>query len=326
MDYMVELYTHPNACDMWCWHCPRAMKAPMEPVSQLQKKHIHLIHQVLEACDKDSMNPRLNISESIQNWKNIQNLLPPYDYSLLLYHAVGIWATCIDDLEILPGLFHSGTDLSRVEGHLALNMGNQPKKIIFDKIEQLQRVIDEYIIKLWQGKYGVDPLSVNIALWSNALNKRDFAAIIEEKDNILTLLYYLLFWKNSYQDAWFWLEKRFIDASIDSKFWLGVLGFRSNDHLSIKYGSYRFVSNERLKTPMSNQYLLNIYQNINDLTISIFPDKVMVHHDTADINNPFLWFTYEEFTLILLKKGWTFREKVNTALAQRIWQTQNRPS
>jgi hypothetical protein len=75
-------------------------------------------------------------------------------------------------------------------------------------------------------------------------------------------------------------------------------GFVLKDETTIVIGS-RFIGAEGIAKHNDTNEIFDAYRQNDDFYVSVFPDKVMIHHSTFTVNDPVWWFTYDEFTRIL---------------------------
>ena len=319
MNQVLEFYPSSHWCIQWCFHCLRGIKElPNSTVTEITDRQRELTRNIL-FCFWDEV-------ES-QNTLNLSWYIGEYGFKLF----DDIWWFWLDQVYFNLWLLDQNSlsfvkdNVEKVWNILPTNSSNRDIDIFWniqhvDWWKQLQdtQLLRDFTDSFFQALKLWVPFSSKIFTWlmivSNNISERNRREL-----NELELL-------NSFVGAHWVLWDDSISAASFRKFsdeWISFV--RSDKVINGKHTriDFRWIcAKKSKKTTFLEELGVSLWQE--ELTISVFPDTVMVYHSTLNMHVKELFFSYDEFEQILKdyvcqigSERYTFKRIIDDRLTER---------
>ena len=291
---VLEFYPSEQWCIQWCHHCLRGIKKPSwNIVHEVSNRHRELARNILFAFteENDALNA-LNLSWYI------------WDYSFQLFDD--IWWMDLNQVYFNLWTVSSATqksiddDVRRVNHILRQNTWSKDIDIFWNiqyvsggeflkQAQEIEKFVRWFFSAVQWGVSFSDSDFTGLMIASNNITERNFRQL-----NPQSIL-------NAFIDAHYCLGESEISSVKFQDFtkqW--VLFVRSDRVISGKQSRIDFrgiQAKKSWKTTFLDELKTSLWNN--ELTLSIFPDTIMIYHSTLNMDISELFFDYNEFEWLL---------------------------
>lgn len=317
MNKVLEFYPSTRWCIQWCFHCPRWITQPSwNVVQEISERQRELARNILY-CFWDDV-----------NWVNALNLS---------WYIWEYWFELFDDIW--------GIGLTQLYFNLG-TLSNTSRAVIQENLSRLTTILPRntwcrdidifwnlQCVAAWRELLDADLLQSMVHEFFKAL--QSWATFSTQEMTGLMLAANNATEKNRREIHLWDILSNFISAH--SKLWnptvvsdsikdypkKGVSFIRSDRVIDGKQTriDFRSVSaKQSKKSTFLDELKLSLREDM-DLTISIFPDTIMMYHSTWNMHIEELFFTYDEFEELLkvyICQTWSERYSLKRVIDERL--------
>ncbi len=328
----LEFYPDTDKCIQGCLHCPRSIQNISESttISRVSDIQMQMTQKILRAFENEEKKGVFALNLSWYLWSYDFELFPDlweYKINQIYFNLGTLWEKSINFLDEFNDKFQKILPIGS-NNYMELYWNLQHSSWLFreNDIQKLEIFFRKYKKIIEQENERLNNTNeVNLLLAANNVSNRNFKVYREKR----------LFWKNPLMELLHHIHR--LNAStlnksqIKSKTpsllnWSEVWLVQANSKIiksdwSLQTIDFRWINAKAIQYYNFKEDIMNCVEDKEKFLLGIFPDKVIVYHNTIHINQNIYWFTYEEFLPILeksLSEKVSLKDEVDIILLKRL--------
>jgi len=328
-----QLWFYPDIdkCIQGCFHCPRAIQSIWESstISQISDIQMEVTTKTLKAFENEWKNNISTLNLSWYLWSydfELFSNLSEHDIKQIYFNLGTLWKESIEFLDVFNEKFKKIFPIGSWK-YMELYGNLQHNSWIFTKqdLEILEIFFTKYrnVIKE-ENKRLQNTNETNLLISSNNITNKNFKNYWKKGFKIrpISKLLYEIHKINIKS-----LSKNEIKSSEPTfedfyQYWLVIANSRiEKTDESLQTIDFRWINAKLAQEQDFKTDLIWAIQDKTKLLVDIFPDKIVVYHNTKYINEPIYWFTYEEFFWVLnrsLNQWLKLKDEIDNILIKRL--------